>query len=126
MSDPHQKGLAPQEPAAVELPDSFGEDQSSPTDLRLVVQTCLLLIAVLTACYFASEIILPIVLAFVLSLLFQPGMRLLEKMLVPRTLAALLLILAIFGFIVAIGAAMSGPATGLRNCLTVCRGCKSA
>jgi predicted PurR-regulated permease PerM len=111
MSDPRQQGPPPQEAAGVELPESFEEDQPSPPDLRLVVQVCLLLIAVLTACYFASDIILPIVLAFVLSLLFQPGMRLLEKMFVPRTLAALLLILAIFGFVVAIGAAMSGPAT---------------
>jgi predicted PurR-regulated permease PerM len=58
----------------------------------------------------ASDVVLPIVLALVLSLLFNPGMRLLARAHVPRPLAALLLMLAVFGAIVAIGAAMAGPA----------------
>ena len=37
-------------------------------------------------------------------------MRILERMRVPRILAALLLILALFGTIVGLGTAISGPA----------------
>lgn len=82
-----------------------------PTDPVTVMLAALLLIAVLAVAYFASPIVLPIVLALVLNLLFQPGMRTLEDLHVPRGLAALLLILVFFGAIVAIGAAVSGPAT---------------
>jgi len=80
------------------------------TDPKMVVQVCILCIALLSVAYVASDIVLPIVLAFVLNLLFQPGMRLLGRLHVPRGLAALLLILAVFGIIVGLGAAMSHPA----------------
>ena len=43
------------------------------------------------------------------ELLLQPAMRLLERWHVPRILAALLLILAVFGTIVGLGAAVAGP-----------------
>jgi len=52
-----------------------------------------------------------LVLAFVLKLLLQPAMRGLERLRVPRILAALLLIVAVFGAIVGVGAAISGPAS---------------
>jgi hypothetical protein len=42
----------------------------------------------LAACYFAGEIILLIVLAFALMLVLQPVIRLLEKLYLPRALAA--------------------------------------
>jgi predicted PurR-regulated permease PerM len=80
-------------------------------DPTLIVLICLLLIAVLTIAYVAAEVILPLVLAFVLKLLLQPCMRLLERLRLPRSLSALLLIFAVFGVIVAGGAAVSGPAT---------------
>ena len=46
----------------------------------------------------------------VLKLLLQPAMRLLERWHVPRTIAALLVILAVFATIVGLGTAISGPA----------------
>src|SRR5476649_2290561 len=46
----------------------------------------------------------------VLKFLLQPAFRMLERLHVPRILAALLLILALFGTIVGLGAAISGPA----------------
>ena len=49
-----------------------------------LILSCLLVIAVLAVCYFASEIVLPIVLAFVLSLLFQPAMRIFSEISIPR------------------------------------------
>jgi predicted PurR-regulated permease PerM len=64
----------------------------------------------LAAAYVASEIVLPLVFAIVLKLLLQPALRVLERLHVPRILAALLLILALFGAIVGLGTAISGPA----------------
>jgi hypothetical protein len=83
---------------------------ASLLDAKLLVQLGLLGLAVLTLSYWAADIILPVVFAFVMNLLFQPGMRVLARMRVPRALAALALISCIFGLIVGIGAAMSGPA----------------
>jgi predicted PurR-regulated permease PerM len=62
----------------------------------------------LGACYAAAEIVLPIVLAFVLML--QPAMRLLERWHLPRGLAALALIVMLFGALIGLGTALSGPA----------------
>jgi predicted PurR-regulated permease PerM len=84
--------------------------EDARTDPRTIVQICILVIALLVVAYVASDIVLPIVLAFVLNLLFQPGMRLLSRFHVPRMIAALLLILCVFGAIVGLGAAMSHPA----------------
>jgi predicted PurR-regulated permease PerM len=58
----------------------------------------------------AAEIILPIVLAFVLSLVLQPAMRVLERIHFPRGIAAILLILMLFGTLGGLGTALSGPA----------------
>ncbi|MBB3138558.1 putative PurR-regulated permease PerM [Rhizobium pisi] len=82
-----------------------------PTNPVVVLLSILVALATLCLAYVAAEIVLPIVLALVLKLLFQPAMRLLEKLHFPRTLAALLLILFVFGAIVGIGGAISGPAT---------------
>ncbi len=49
-------------------------------------------------------------LAFVLKLLLEPAMRLLGRLRLPRTAAALLLILAVFGILVGLGTALAGPA----------------
>ena len=63
----------------------------------------------LAACYVAAEIVLPIVLAFVLSLVLQPAMRALERVRLPRGIAAILLILLLFGTLGGLGTALSGP-----------------
>lgn len=110
MADPFRVEIPTTETVPLETPD-LGEKGPFRSDPRLLVQTCLLVLAVLTVCYFASDIILPVVLAIVLKLLFQPAMRLLEQLRIPRSLAALMLILTVFGVIVGVGAALSGPAT---------------
>ena len=97
------------ESTPLDVPELPSESEGGG-DPHLVVLCSLLAIALLTVCYFAGEIVLPIVLAFVLSLLFQPAMRLATKLRIPAALAALILILAIFGTIVAVGAALSAPA----------------
>lgn len=93
------------------IPDPERDDIPLPSDPNTLFLAGLFFLATLTVAFFASEVILPLILAVVLKLLFQPGMRLLGRLYIPRPLAALLLILAVFGTIIGIGAAVSGPAT---------------
>src|SRR5690349_21722009 len=74
-----------------------------PTDPQTIFLGGLFVLALLTAAYFAGEILLPFVLAFVLSLLLQPAVQRLVRLRVPKILAAALLIVAVFGLIVGIG-----------------------
>jgi len=79
-------------------------------DVANTLLGCLLLLAVLATCYFAASIILPIVLAFVLMMVFQPAMRLLERLHIPRGIAAVIIILIFFGSLISIATLLSGPA----------------
>src|SRR5467141_4051194 len=98
-------------PVAVPTAAAADEDDLPiPSDIKAVFLGGLFLVAMLGACYVASEIVLPIVLAFVLSLVLQPAMRALERFRVPRGIAAMLLILVLFGTLGGLGAALSGPA----------------
>jgi len=69
----------------------------------------LLGLAVLTTCYVAAEIILPIVLAYVLNLVLQPVLRVLQRVGLPQTLAALAIVLSLVGLFVVLGYLLSGP-----------------
>jgi predicted PurR-regulated permease PerM len=66
-------------------------------------------LAVLAACYAAADIVLPIVLAFVLSAVFRPVMRLLRGLGLPRPIAALVIVLALVGLFAAVGLLLSAP-----------------
>ena len=80
------------------------------TDVTQVILTAL---ALLYTLYFAAGIILPLVLALVLALLLSPVTEFLERRLfLPRMIGALLVILALFSAIGAVGYAISVPATG--------------
>jgi predicted PurR-regulated permease PerM len=73
----------------------------------------LAVLAVVYTLYLGKEILLPLVLAIVLKLLLQPEMRLLqERLRLPGPLAALLLIVAGFGVMAAVGLTISVPASG--------------
>jgi predicted PurR-regulated permease PerM len=87
------------------------DDLPIPSDINAVFLGGLFLLAMLAACYVAAEIVLPIVLAFVFSLVLQPAMRVLERVYLPRGVAALLVILVLFGTLGGLGTALSGPAT---------------
>ncbi|MET1027046.1 MAG: AI-2E family transporter [Dongiaceae bacterium] len=89
--------------------DEIPVEMPLPADPLLVIQLGLLILATLAAMYIASEVVLPVVLAFVLKLLLQPAMRLLERVHLPRSIAALLLLFMFFGTIIGLGAALSGP-----------------
>ena len=83
-----------------------------PPQLRTVFLGGLLALAVLAACYEASEIVLPIILGFVLNLVFQPVLRVLLRIGVPQVLAALLIVLALVALFLGIGLLLSGPVAG--------------
>jgi predicted PurR-regulated permease PerM len=87
------------------------EEMPLPSNPSAVFLGGLFALALLATAYVANEIVLPLVFAVVLKLLLQPALRILERLCVPRILAALLLILALFGTIVGLGTAISGPAS---------------
>ncbi|MBE7210266.1 MAG: AI-2E family transporter [Gluconacetobacter diazotrophicus] len=80
------------------------------------LSVCILLLTVLAVfytLYFTADIVLPFVLAGVLNLLLSAPARFLhQKLRVPRPVAAILLIGALFGLVGGIGAAISVPASG--------------
>jgi len=81
-----------------------------PANPQTFFQGGLFILAGLAALYVASAIILPVVLAFILMLLLQPAVRLLERVHLPRTLGALLVIMLAVGTLVGLVAALSLPA----------------
>jgi predicted PurR-regulated permease PerM len=93
--------------AAIEAQET---DPIAPADTRLSPQIGFYVFALLTICYMAAEIILPTVLAFVLMLLFRPVMRFFDRLRLPRTIAASVIIMLLFASFVGLGAALSGPA----------------
>jgi predicted PurR-regulated permease PerM len=103
--------MAPTDPKTeIVSPAEVPEDLPLPSDPKVIFLGGLFVLALLTAAYMAREIILPFVFAIVLKLLLQPAFRLLERLHVPRIIAALLLILALFGTVVGLGTAISSPA----------------
>jgi len=86
------------------------EEMPLPSDPKAIFLGGLFVVALLAIAYVASEIVLPLAFAIILNLLLQPALRMLERVHVPRILAALLLILMLFGTIVGLGTAISGPA----------------
>lgn len=93
------------EPLAAEA-----KDMPLPSDPKLMLLAGLFSFAALAAAYVAAEIVLPLIFAFMLKLLLQPLFRGLERLRVPRPLAALALILLVLGAVVGLGTAISGPA----------------
>ena len=96
--------------AAPEQVPTDANDVPVSSDIKAVFQGGIFVLMLLGACYAAAEIVLPIVLAFVLMLVLQPAMRLLERWHLPRGLAALALIVMLFGALIGLGTALSGPA----------------
>jgi predicted PurR-regulated permease PerM len=60
--------------------------------------------------YFASPILIPIIMALLLSMLLAPFVRLIEWVRVPRTLGSLIAVAAAVGALFGIAASLSGPA----------------
>jgi predicted PurR-regulated permease PerM len=93
--------------------DAVARGNAAPHDLGSAGILILAVLAIVYTLYFGKEILLPIALALVLKLLLQPAMRLLhERLRLPGTLAALLLIIAVFSAVAAVGFTISVPASG--------------
>src|SRR5450432_1900937 len=98
--------MAPQKIDVV-LPAEVLEEMPLPSDPKVTFLGGLFVLALLAACYVASEIVLPLVFAIILKLLLQPALRVLGRWHVPKTIASLLLIVTLFGTIVGLGTAIS-------------------
>src|SRR5579862_548638 len=94
----------------VVTPAGVSEGMPLPSDPKVIFLGGLFVLALLAAANVASEIVMPLLFAIILKLLLQPALQILERLHAPRILAALLLILALFGTIVGLGTAISGPA----------------
>lgn len=106
--------VAPSLPRTPELATKQAQDEvaATPFDAGRVALVVMAVLAVFYTLYFAADIVLPILLALVLNLLLMPGKRLLtERLRLPGALAALLLIIALFAVVSAIGLAISFPAS---------------
>ena len=96
----------------IETPEELPADMPLPSDAKTFFLGGIFILAMLAMAYVAQEIILPLVFAVMLNLLMQPTLRVLERLRVPKTLGALLLILVLFATIVGLGTAIYGPAEG--------------
>src|SRR5260370_20214242 len=81
-----------------------------PKDMQALLLVGIFGLLFLYTLYFAGEIVLPILFAFVLNLLLQPSMRIFARLHVPKVIAALLMISLFFGGVGALGFVLSGPA----------------
>jgi predicted PurR-regulated permease PerM len=106
---PKQDAGAP-EPNALPTEAVDNIEMPLPSSAQTFFLGSLLALAVLAAVYVASSIILPVMIAFVLQLILQPAVRLLERFGLPRAIGALLAILLVIGSLVGLVAALSVPA----------------
>jgi len=97
-------------PGTVEVIASKRDVMPLPQDIQSLVLIGIFGLLILYTLYFASEIVLPIVFAFVVNLLLQPSMRVFARLHVPKTIAALLMISLFFGGLAALAVTLSGPA----------------
>jgi predicted PurR-regulated permease PerM len=108
---PPRQPVGAQEPGTLPAQAADDVEMPLPSSPQTFFLGCLLTLAVLTAVYVASSIILPVVLAFVLQLILQPAVHLLARIGLPRAVGALVAILLVVGALVGIVAALSLPAT---------------
>ena len=66
-------------------------------------------LALFTTLYFAYEIVIPVLLAFILKLFLQPVIRIFEKFKIPRSLAAIFVIFILLGSFVGLGTILYRP-----------------
>jgi predicted PurR-regulated permease PerM len=98
-----------------------------PSDPKIIFLGGLFAFALLVTAYVAQDIVLAIVAAFVLKLLLQPAIRFLERWRVPRTLAALLVIVVVLEPLSALVPPFPGrPELGQPSSRRECRDCRSA
>ena len=75
----------------------------------------LLLLAVLAALYLARDLIRPLVLAFILSLVFAPVVRRLKRACIPQSLSAAVVVVVLLGAFFGSAYHLAEPARLLRG-----------
>ena len=116
MSGPNAAAASSTAVAAGEQgsPSQAAQERQAEMPLPHDLQTLLLMgifgLLLLFALYFSGEVVLPIIFAIILHLVLQPAMRAASKLRVPKTMAALLIIIVFFGGVGALGFTLSGPA----------------
>jgi predicted PurR-regulated permease PerM len=104
---PELKGQQQNDPQSVVRVEAV---PSSPLSIGVLVLATL---AVVYALYIGKEVVLPIVLAVVLKLMLQPVMNVLcDKLRIHQAVAALFLIVCLFGVVAGVAFTISGPASG--------------
>ena len=105
--------VSPVDDASVASTSRRGEDAEMPLpqDVHAFLLCGIFILLLLGALYFAAHILIPVMFAFLLQLLLQPAMRWMGKLRVPRTLAALLVLLAVFGALGMLVSTLAGPAS---------------
>lgn len=104
-----KKTEAAQETGKTETPKIKGIQR--PRRMTAIAVTGLFVLALFYTFYLARDFFLPIVLAWILSLLLSPVVRFLKKLRIPEALGAFIVIAVIFGGFVAGAMALSGPAS---------------
>jgi predicted PurR-regulated permease PerM len=111
-------GPPPERPSLIPAPDDHSPEPLAeaemplPSNPRTFFLGGIFALSVFATLYLASSVILPVVLAFVLQLLLQPAVRLLERVAhLPRVVGALLTVLLAIGTLVGIVAGLSMPAS---------------
>jgi predicted PurR-regulated permease PerM len=98
-----------EEPSRPDL-SRFFELFSGPVDVRSITLTGIFILLVFYTLYFARDFLLPVVLAFLLTFLLAPVVRGLNRIRVPETIGAALVILAVLSGVVYGVYSLSGPA----------------
>jgi predicted PurR-regulated permease PerM len=103
--------LQPREDAAPAAPAETELQAPSPevrVELDTVFLGSLVLMSALAACYVAAEIVLPFLLAFVLSAVLQPPVRAMERVGVSRVAGSLVVVIGLVAAFAMIGLLLSG------------------
>jgi len=128
LAPPRSRTLPKESPIHLEhrepdLPDSHEEEHLPEPDIhklgeslrspggRSVATTGLFVLAAFYTLYFCRSLLLPLVLALLLSLLLSPAVRFLKKLRIPETLGAGLVLLALLGSVGFGVYELSGPAS---------------
>ena len=109
---PDPPPLSPAQAAPPVLAEAADDEAEMPlpSDPQTFFLCGIFALSVFATLYLASPVILPIVLAFVLKLLLQPAVRLLQRVHLPRPVGALLTVFLAMGTLVGVVAGLSVPA----------------
>ena len=94
-----------------DAPSGIELDVPPYPELKTIFLGGIFLLILLTIFHLASDLVIPVVLAFVLKLVLQPAERFLERFYIPRFLSALIIVLMVMGSLFALISFLSAPAT---------------